>query len=246
MIKLMLSGRVTPSRPRQEAMSHLKSVHGPLVYDAPASAGAMPALYVQNHVDQGLDLPPSLTAWAWDRDLVTEISFEDLAHLRAATQTPYYLDVLKPDEARFVDHASVRPLVVEEHRQGVVVGDTAWKVFVYLKAAGDRAAFEKGWSRAREAVASRCMAQAANLPRTDPGAPPAFVDGVWSLWFADRDEASAFVNSALPLALESFEDHLRTDAGFVVLAQELPVSRLRRENDADARRAPQRPSGRAC
>lgn len=237
MIKLMLSGRATPSRPRQEAMGHLKAVHGPLVYDAPSDAGAMPTLYVQNHVDETLDLPPKLANWTWDRDFVTEIFFDDLAHLRASTQTPYYLDVLKPDEARFVDHESVRPLIVEEHRQGVVVGDTAWKVFVYLKAAGDREAFERGWIKAREAVASLCMAQAANIPIRAAGAPPAFVDGVWALWFPTRGAASTFINGPLLLALASFDDRLNQEAGFVVLAQELPVSRLRRENGAEVRTA---------
>lgn len=229
MITLIISARTTPDRARAEAIHHLKTVHGPLVYDAGPDAGAMPSVYVQNHVDDDLPLPAALEPWRWDRHLVTEISFADIGDLKASTTTPYYLDTLKPDEPRFVDQTSVRPLVVQTTLLGHPQG-APWKLFVYLSATGDHQAFGQGWADACALVAPFCMAQALGLPIKAPGAPPPFADGVWSLWFQTADAARAFAVDHLEPTLALFGDRLDQAKGHVVLAQQFDVARLRAEN----------------
>ena len=234
MLTLLISARTTPDRPRAEAIRHLKTVHGPLVYDAPANAGPMPAIYVQNYVVDDLPLPADLESWRWDRHLVTEISFEDIGQLKASTATPYYLEHLRPDEPRFVDQSSVRPLVMTRAYVGEP-GRAAWKLFVYMTAAGTE--FRDRWTDAQNKAAPFCVAQAAGLPVGAPGAPPPFADGVWTLWFSTDAEARAFAADQLPKALEAFGAHLDPTQGRIVLAEQFDVSRLRLENLTPAKSA---------
>ncbi len=235
MITLIISARTTLDRPRAEAIRHLKTVHGPLVYDAPADAGVMPSVYVQNHVEDDLPLPAALEGWRWDRHLVTEISFETIDHLKASTATPYYRARLQPDEPRFVDPASVRPLVIAG--PPVVETDATWKLFVYIGAAGDREDFDAAWVEAREISEPFIAAQTATRVVDAPGAPPAFVDGVWSLWFDTADQARAFAADHLEPALKIFGDHIDGRRGRIVLAEQFTVDRLRAENALPERRA---------
>lgn len=229
MITLIISARTTPDRTRAEAITHLKTVHGPLVYDAGPNAGSMPAVYVQNHVDDELPLPAALENWRWDRHLVTEISFADIGDLKASTATPYYLDNLKPDEPRFVDQSSVRPLVVQTTTLGAP-NAAPWKLFVYLAATVDHQAFGQSWADACTLSAPFCVAQARGVAMTPPGAPPPFADGVWSLWFQTATEARAFAAEHLEPALALFGDQLEHIRGYVVLAEQFDVKRLRSEN----------------
>lgn len=230
MIKLVITGRATSERPRADALNHLKSVHGPLVYDAPSDAGAMPCAYVQNHVIADFALPQALEDWRGAGDLVTEVWFEDIGHLRASTGTPYYLANLRPDEGRFVDQSSVRAIPTEEEREGRDAGDTAVKVFVFLKAPPNHESFETSWAQARSLSRGDCMAQAASRPLKAPNSPPPWISGVWSIWFSSRAAAEAFAANSLPGILAGFGRNVEHDGSFILAADEYPVSRLRREN----------------
>ncbi|WP_428152161.1 EthD domain-containing protein [Brevundimonas sp.] len=229
MITVILSARTTPRRPRAEAMRHLKSIHGPMVYAAPADAGDMPSAYVQNHVVDDLPLPAALEAWRWDRHLVTEISFTDLTHLTASTTTPYYLTRLKPDEPRFVDQTSVRPTVVTRSLSDDSRG-AVWKLFVYLAASDATDGFADAWGAAGDLATPFCVAQSRRSPIAAPTAPSAAFDGVWTLWFDTAGDAREFARNHLEPALKPFADTLDETRCRLVFAEQFDVPRLLAEN----------------
>ncbi|MEA1673417.1 EthD domain-containing protein [Nitrospirillum sp. BR 11163] len=130
-IKLLIAGRRCLTKSREQALAHLRTVHGPMVFSPPADAGAMPSRYEQNHVFH--PSTESSGSWLADRDFVTEIWFNDFPHLAASISTPYYMTHLRPDEDNFVDQDTVLKSVVrEEGKWGVTKPDAA-KLFIFLK-----------------------------------------------------------------------------------------------------------------
>lgn len=211
MLKLIILGRRASGKSRRAAQDHLKMVHGRMVVCPPADAGAMPARYVQNHVIDGI-YPSGSTAHGVERDLVTELWFDDFDHLRGSTSTPYYLDNLKPDEPRFVDDSSVAKMVVRP--EVMVEGERGtFKVFLAAGSASD--ALDQLVTSARGIGGSvRNVA----LPPPDGSAP--FVPLIYEAWFEALDDAYAL--------LDSFAVSLPADAAhsFAVVAEQYDSARL--------------------
>lgn len=123
MLKLMIVGRRRGGMTVTQLHRYMLDIHGAAVVAGIASQpGLMPQRYVQNHVfDGSFRVPGAASGTAPDpfavaRDFVTQVWFDNPAQAAAATQTPFYLEQLQPDEDNFVDQASVVKLpVVPEH-----------------------------------------------------------------------------------------------------------------------------------
>jgi vanillate O-demethylase ferredoxin subunit len=110
-LKLFILGRRAPGRTRAAAHAHLRDGHGRMVVLPPADCGPMPSDYVQNHVVDGAYAAHG--PHAVERDLLTELWFDDIAHMQASTATRYYREHLRPDEPRFVDDAGVARMLCD-------------------------------------------------------------------------------------------------------------------------------------
>jgi hypothetical protein len=218
----MIAGRRCPGKTREEAQRHLKLVHGPLVYNAPADAGAMPAAYAQNHV---IDHPPeALARGRGDCDLVTEVWFDSVGHLREATSTPYYREVLQPDEANFVDQVSVRAALVREGPRHGTEPPAAVRVFLFLKG---QAAGPLTVEPAMAEAATAALAYAIDTPLPPPDGTAPFASVIVTFSFADHDAARRFCATALPRLMDDLAPALDEPSSFHVLAEHYPVPRLR-------------------
>ena len=230
MIKLLILGRRRPGMTRAQASRHLRRVHAPMVYDPPADAGAMPSAYVQNHVFDGVHLggaPDALAPYGVDRDLVTEIWFDSVAHMIASTQTPYYLAKLKPDEPRFVDEQTVvRCVVAEEPREGGARGGR-FKLFLFLSAQSGQAPDASGWRAVlTDALQTAHAGWVENVVTPRPGETP-FAHRIWEAWFHDRDALTTFVDDRLSGLIDALGDTIDRKATLYLLAEAYTVDRLR-------------------
>lgn len=224
-MKLIIIGRRAPGISRQACHRHLRDVHGQLVVFPPADAGAMPGDYVQNHVIDGVyptgDGPGSI-----ERDLVTEIWFDDFDHLRASTETAYYRSVLKPDEPRFVDERTVEKLPVRP--TDILAGENPglFKVFIGVSFLPNT---EQDHGAAATSIATAlsnrpgvsCLVQNTVLP--GPGGMSALADLIFEGWFHELRTART--------VFEGYRECLRAEcinplAGFAVLAEQFDKSRL--------------------
>ncbi|MDZ5645962.1 EthD domain-containing protein [Nitrospirillum sp. BR 11828] len=228
----MIAGRPCLTKSRDQALTHLRTVHGPMVFAPPADAGAMPSRYEQNHVFY--PQADSSGRWLSDRDFVTEVWFNDFGHLAASVSTPYYLSRLRPDEDNFVDQDTVLKCVVrEEGKWGVTKPDAA-KLFIFLKRSpsANVAAFEAAWTSAMNDLQTRChpIAGLVNVALPGPGGAEPYADYALEFWFADQASAlSAVENPVLP-TLERLSPVLDTPRSFFLLADAYPVERLRQAN----------------
>lgn len=231
MIKLMIIGRRAPGISRSAAHRHLRDVHGQMVVRPPAAAGAMPRDYVQNHVLDGA-YPGGNGQHTTERDLVTELWFDDIGQLRASTSTAYYLENLKPDEPQFVDDSSVEKMVV---RPEILLegGGGRYKLFIVLKAAPEslsdgtlRLCFDPVFLNIpglRLAVV--------NAAQTPPDGTAPFADLIYEGWFAvQADAAAALAVSAelLAAAQDAGADRLQS---FALVAEEYTTARLIETNE---------------
>lgn len=221
-MKLMILGRRARGITRAACHAHLRHVHGQMVVDPPKDAGAMPDGYVQNHVLDAA-LFASEGRHAIGRDLVTELWFADVAALRAATATPYYLGSLRPDEPNFVDDATVEKLPVRP--RGVVEGpmDGPWKVFVVLGPAG---APPDGLAALRECGGLAALVENAVLPGPDGG--PPFADVILEGWFARRADAEGAVDALASVVRGAAGRGGDATGSAVFLAEQFDTPRLLR------------------
>ena len=226
-IKLVIVGRRAPDKTRQAAHRHMRRVHGPMVYAPPPNAGPMPSYYAQNPAfdDEGA-LPP---AWRAERDFVTEVGFDDIAHLRAATSTPYYLDRLRPDEANFVDLPSVRAVPTRAESARGVEGPEVVRLFIFLKQRGEAADFVRALDDARDSWTdcASVTAQASDVALAAPDGRPAPFDRVERLSFADRATALDFARRRFAAFADRLASHVEPGDSFAVLADHYSVARLR-------------------
>lgn len=221
MIKLMIIGRRASGISRSAAQRHLRDVHGRMVVCAPANAGAMPAGYIQNHVFDGAHYG-AVGAHAIERDLVTELWFESIDHLRASTNTQYYLDNLKPDEPKFVDDSTVvkmmvRPRALKEGNGG------EFKLLILITMAVDAA--EPQNQIAPILLASRAIISAVVnevLPPPDGQRP--FVDIIYEAWFDARDAVEEALANVAPVISSRLIDWSRSLA---LIAKQYDTERLR-------------------
>lgn len=230
MIKLMIVGRRAPGKSRRAGQRHLRNVHGPMVVLQPADAGPMPSGYVQNHVFDGIyPAHADGNRYVIERDLVTELWFENVDQMRASVQTPYYLANLKPDEPRFVDDPVVERILVKERE--VRSGPRGpFKLFVFaVRVEAD----DEGWVRACDAaIAALGPADAVlvNEGLLGPSGAP-FADIAIEGWYADREAAAEALDGGVFGAFGTAADPSRT---FAVAAEEFSTERLRELNARQA------------
>jgi mannose-6-phosphate isomerase-like protein (cupin superfamily) len=220
-IKLIIVGRCARDKTREAAHRHMRFVHGPMVYAPPPDAGPMPRYYAQNPAfDDDGALPP---AWRAGRDFVTEVGFDDFAHLRAATSTPYYLDRLRPDESNFVDPSSVCAVATRQaHASGA---EGATRLFVFLKRRCETADLEPALAALADDAAVTGRAGDVALPAPD-GRPSPF-DSVERFSFADRAAALDFTRRKFASFAEALAPHLEAQESFAILADHHSVERLK-------------------
>ncbi|MEE3627717.1 EthD domain-containing protein [Nitrospirillum sp. BR 11752] len=231
-IKLLIAGRRCLTKSRDQALTHLRTVHGPMVFAPPADAGAMPSRYEQNHVFY--PQADSSGPWLADRDFVTEVWFNDFGHLAASVSTPYYLSRLRPDEDNFVDQDTVLKSVVrEEGKWGVTTPDAA-KLFIFLKRSPstDITAFDAARDSAVNDLRtlSQPVAGLVNVALPGPGGAEPYADHVLEFWFPDQATALSAVGTAVLPTLDRLSPVLDTQRSFFVLADAYPVERLRHAN----------------
>ena len=214
MVKLIITGRRRAGLTRAGMSRHLRQVHGPMVVSPPPDAGLMPGGYVQNHVQDG-----AYAAGGLDLDFVTELWFDSPDHARASVATPYYETVLRPDEPRFVDQASVRRcFAMEQHvRSGPPAGHH--KAFLFWAGADG---FAPAWEAARSAVAPGAARWVANNTRAMPGAPLPY-DGIDEIWLAADADAQPLFDAML----HRLAGHVDAAGSFFVVAEEFTTERLR-------------------
>ena len=230
MIKLIIVGRGAPDKSREAAHRHMREVHGPMVYAPPPDAGAMPCYYAQNPAfdDEGVLPAP----WRGQRDFVTEIGFDDIPHLKAATSTPYYLTQLRPDEPNFVDPPSVSAAPTREERRGGSETSRPARLFLFLTSragAGDlaRACALALEDLARDAAVAAWASDVA-LPAPDGRASP--FERVERFSFPDRETALDFARRRFTGLAERLAPHVEADNSFAVFADHHSVARLRADN----------------
>ncbi len=228
MIKLVITGRCAVGKSREAALRHMRAVHGPMVYAPPPDAGAMPSHYAQNPaIDDGGVLPES---WRSDRNFVTEIGFADVAHLKAATSTPYYLETLRSDESNFVDQTSVGAVLTRPELRSADHGAEAARLFVFLKLRGDAFASESAAAFNELEADSAVIARARDgaLPAPD-GRQPAF-DLIERLSFATHESAYDFARRRFAALADRLAPWIEPRLSFAVFADPHSVERLKQRN----------------
>jgi uncharacterized protein (TIGR02118 family) len=123
MIKMMILVKRNPRLTREEFSKYWLENHGPLVASFTECSRYM-RKYVQNHIvlsDPTLAEkasatigPPSKPVPEADFDGIVEAWYDSIEDLQRAGAGERYLEVIRQDENRFVDHATSVVLMVEE------------------------------------------------------------------------------------------------------------------------------------
>lgn len=222
----MIVGRRAPGITRSACHQHLRDVHGQMVVRPPVDAGPMPKGYVQNHVFDGA-YPAGHHAHAVERDMITELWFDDIADLRASTGTPYYLNNLKPDEPKFVDDDIVEKMVVRPQSLSAV-GAGKFKLFLLLSAGEDVEIDDAQLAALDEKVQTlpRHDGVVRNLAQSPPNAPQPFVSIIYEAWFASRTDAEAALSSAANVNSSARSGMLDPKRSLTILAEEYTTEQL--------------------
>ncbi len=212
MRKRIIIGRRAPGITRSAAHAHLRNVHSALVLSPPEDAGALPADYTQNHVFDGVY--PTAGAHGIERDFVTEIWPGGAPGSRPSGSTPYYSQVLQPDEENFVDNATVEKLSAEA--QPLKAGPQGpFKLFLALTGGDAQAAAD-----AIEGALSSTVNRIVPSPQGASG----FVDQIVEFWFAERAAAAAVLEQWPAILAATGAD---PSASFAVAAEQFDSARLR-------------------
>jgi uncharacterized protein (TIGR02118 family) len=95
----------------QEFHRHWKDLHGPLVLSVPEVMRHI-RKYVQSHtIDAGLSNTPGGPG---QYDGIAELWADNLDEVKKVLAEPRYLEVIRPDELRFLDLANCVFMVTEE------------------------------------------------------------------------------------------------------------------------------------
>lgn len=123
MIKMMILVKRNPNLTREEFSKYWRDNHGPLVASFTECSRYM-RKYVQDHLvlsDPTLAKkasatigPPSTPVPAADFDGIVEAWYDSIEDLQRSGGSERYLQVIREDEKRFVDHANSVVLMVEE------------------------------------------------------------------------------------------------------------------------------------
>lgn len=230
MLKVMLCSRRHPSMTRSQFFRYLKETHAPLVLGVPEFLKYL-RRYVQNHTlleEDGVTAPTPYRR-VTERDSVIEFWFDSSKSLADAMKEPRYLELVRPDEAKFNDLAKLIVLMTEE--KVIFDGPTSClKAFDFIKRQDgiSRDEFLEKWARHGSRLAADAQYRSFVAKRThnlalandaDAFAPAAAYDGVAELWVnsfevLDRSVETCFHNE---------EDFIDAAASFSVLATEVSI-----------------------
>ncbi len=112
MVKLVACLQRKPGMSPEEFHRYWREVHGPLVKSVPEFFR-----YVRRYV-QGHTVSPSVAGFPPQAvapyDGVAELWFESVEDVGKAFSEPRYLEVIRPDEQKFLDLPNCKVFVVEE------------------------------------------------------------------------------------------------------------------------------------
>ena len=228
----MIVGRRRGGMTARELHAYMTDVHGPMVVDyIERQPGAAPQCYVQNHV---FDCAYRARAerhdpFALNRDFVTQVWFDNPARAEASLTTQFYLEKLRPDEARFVEQASVVQMPVLEHEL-LAAGSTAYssKTFVFLKRAPSvpRDGFLAACQRVTQALRDGSTVSASGIGRwlhnecvQRPGR-DAPVDAIEEIWLASDAAARGLGAQLVTLFETEMADLIEPGSTCLLLAHE--------------------------
>ncbi len=112
MVKFVACARRKAGMTTAEFQDYWKNRHGPLVRSVPEFWGYV-RRYVQGHTlsDPVPGFPPQDDA---PFDGIAELWFDSVEDIGRAFSHPRYLELIRPDELKFVDFASSRVFIVED------------------------------------------------------------------------------------------------------------------------------------
>jgi len=112
MIKLIAGIKRKPGMTAEEFHRYWREVHAPLVQTVPEFF-ALIRKYVQSHTLE----TPSSQVGGFPRsefDGVVELWFDSVEDVEKAFAAPRYLEIIRPDERKFIDLSSVKVVIAEE------------------------------------------------------------------------------------------------------------------------------------
>jgi len=109
MVKLIVCAKRKPGITHEEFDRYWRENHGPLIKSVPEVIRHV-RKYVQCHIVKNA---APLGAGS-DFDGVAELWFDNVDELSKAFTEPRYLEIIRPDELRFVDLANCVSMVTEE------------------------------------------------------------------------------------------------------------------------------------
>ena len=109
MVKLIACLKRKPGLTRSEFSRHWRETHGPLVKSVPEFMRHV-RKYVQCHIASD-SAPLGATS---EFDGVAELWFDNAAAIKTAFDEPRYLEVIRPDEEKFIDLAGSVIFLTEE------------------------------------------------------------------------------------------------------------------------------------
>lgn len=109
MVKFIICARRKAGLTREEFNTYWRNQHGPLVRSVPEFMRHV-RKYVQCHLVAGAAPFGGESAY----DGVAELWFDDQEEITRAFNEPKYLEIIRPDELKFVDIANCISFVTEE------------------------------------------------------------------------------------------------------------------------------------
>jgi uncharacterized protein (TIGR02118 family) len=109
MVKYIICARRKSGMSREEFSAYWRNQHGPLVKSVPEFMRHV-RKYVQCHLVVGV--PPLGVEGAYDG--VAELWFDSPDEIARAFQEPRYLEIIRPDELKFVDISNCISFITEE------------------------------------------------------------------------------------------------------------------------------------
>ena len=113
MLKLIVCVKRKPGLTREEFSAYWRDNHGPLVKSVPEFMRHV-RKYVQCHLTEGTASGEPLIGSIPDYDGVGELWFDSPEALQQAFNEPRYLEIIRPDELKFIDLANCLSFQTEE------------------------------------------------------------------------------------------------------------------------------------
>jgi uncharacterized protein (TIGR02118 family) len=113
MIKLIVCVKRKPGLTREEFSQYWREQHGPLVKSVPEFMRHV-RKYGQCHLTEETASGGALFGSVPDYDGVGELWFDSPETMQQAFNEPRYLEIIRPDELKFIDHANCLSFQTEE------------------------------------------------------------------------------------------------------------------------------------